>query len=142
MRPTACFLAVMCLSGSGLLHAQSCAGLTNFQKSIGASPGGSANAPDSQIDCGSLTSVWNKVAARNKSGGRKLEGDKPFDPAAAQADLDAALRSPTVRSRFGQVAHEAQDPMMRMFLEAAILDEEGYYNARELRIQELQKYMK
>lgn len=90
-------------------------------------------------DCAALVSVMNKVMSRSRTGGRRLEGDTPFDPAAAQANLEKALRDPETGKRLAKLHDEVKDEALRLYLEAVLLDEDGYYAARELRIQQLQQ---
>ena len=87
--------------------------------------------------CGSLASVIDKIINRKKTGGRKLEADKPLDQREAQANLNAALKDPEIRARLDKIRSQTKDENARLFYEAAILDEEGYYSARELKIQQL-----
>ncbi|MBZ9781681.1 hypothetical protein K9857_08965 [Pseudomonas sp. REP124] len=95
-----------------------------------------------QAECGSLTSVLGRVTNTRKVGGRKLEEDRPFNPQAAQADLAKAQSDPEVRSRLDKVRKEVSDPTLRMVYEAAILDEEGFYSARDLRINQIKQQVK
>lgn len=92
--------------------------------------------------CGSLESVVAKVTRQTKVGGRRLEKDRPLNPAEAQANLAAAQKNPAVQTRLEQVAKEVQDANVRMVYEAAFLDEEGFYAARDLKIQQLQQALK
>jgi hypothetical protein len=98
--------------------------------------------PTSEASCGSLESVVGKIARQNKVGGRRLEKDRPLNPAEAQANLAAAEKNPAVRARLERVAKEVQDEKVRAVYEAAILDEEGFYAARDLKIRELQEVLK
>lgn len=100
----------------------------------------SAN-PNKNVDCSSLISVLQKISRRTVTGGRKLENDKPFDPQAAQANLAAAMRDANVAPRIKQVQGEVRDGNLRLLYEAAILDEEGFYPARDLRVQQLQQQL-
>jgi len=92
--------------------------------------------------CSSLTSVWAKVTKQKKVGGRQLEKERPLNPAEAQANLAAAQKDPAIRARLERAAKEIPDPSVRMVYEAAILDEEGFYAARDLKIQQLQQAQK
>ena len=83
-------------------------------------------------DCGSLGTVLNRIANRERSGGRRLEDDKPFDATAAQADLDKAVQDDTVRAQLEAARSEAPDETTGLIHQAAILDTEGYYAARDL----------
>jgi hypothetical protein len=88
--------------------------------------------------CSSLNSVMGRLLAQKPVGGRRLEDDKPFDPAAAQADLDEALRDPDTGKRLAKL-HDVKDENLRLYLEAAVLDEDGHYAARDLRVRQLQQ---
>jgi hypothetical protein len=115
-----------------------CAGLKSIQdRLVGTSQAqGKADAP-----CGSLRSVLDRLANWNKTGGRKLEEAKPFNQAAAQANLDKALSDAGISRRFNQLKLEVANDKERMVYEAAILDDEGYYDARDLRIRQLQQLL-
>jgi hypothetical protein len=117
---------------------ESCIGVQQLQQLI---PGSTAGKMPSVV-CGSLTSVLAKIMNRNRTSGRKLEDDKPLNPSEAQANLNAALRDAGIRRRIDQMRREVPDENARLVYEAAILDEEGYYNARDLRIQQLSDRLK
>ena len=87
--------------------------------------------------CGSGKVVLNRVLNREKTGGRRLEPDKPLDIQKAQANLDAALKNPAVKALFDKARTEIKDEDILLAYEAAVLDDEGYYDARELKIQQL-----
>lgn len=89
--------------------------------------------------CSSFLTVIGKVIGRDTTAGRRLEKDRPFNPAAAQANVDKALRDPDVRKRIDALRREVPDDTVRLLHEAVVFDEEGYYDARELRIQQLQQ---
>ena len=93
-------------------------------------------------ECGSLTSVLKKVARQGKVGGRQLDKDRPLNVAEAEANLAAARRNAALRRRLDRIATEVQDPAVRLAYEAAVLDEEGFYAARDLKIQQLQQAAK
>lgn len=92
---------------------------------------------DSNPPCGSGKTVLNQVLKRDKTGGRKLEPDAPFDEARAQANLAAALRDPAVKQGFAQARTRARDETVRLAYEAAVLDDAGFYEARDLKLREL-----
>ena len=96
-----------------------------------------AGAPQKGVDCGSLASVWQKVTLRGKTGGRKLEGDKPLDVAAAQREWDGALRDAGIGARLKSLQKTIADPTELTLYQAAVLDEEGLYAARDWRLIEL-----
>ncbi|QCY11764.1 MULTISPECIES: hypothetical protein [Pseudomonas] len=94
------------------------------------------------VECGSLVSVLDSVANTHKVGGRKLEEDRPFNPQQAQANLAEAQKDPAVRKRLEQLRKDVPDATQRLIYEAATFDEEGYYGARDLRINQLQQQLK
>lgn len=95
------------------------------------------------VECGSLESVLDSVANTHKPGGRKLEEGRPFNPQeAAQANLAEAQSDPLVKKRLEQIRKNVPDANQRLLYEAATLDEEGYYGARDLRIRQLQQQLK
>ena len=55
----------------------------------------------------------------------------------AQANLDAALKDPAMKTLFDKARAEIKDESVLLAYEAAVLDDEGYYDARELKIQQL-----
>lgn len=87
--------------------------------------------------CGSAKLVLQRIGGRAVAGGRKLEPDKPLDMRRAQQDLDMALRDPEVRKLMEQAEREIPDINVRLAYEASILDDNGFYSARELKLQQL-----
>lgn len=96
-----------------------------------------AGARQKGVDCGSLASVWQKVTLRGREGGRKLDGDKPLDVPAAQREWEGALRDATVGPRLMALQKTISDPTELTLYQAAVLDEEGLYAARNWRLVEL-----
>lgn len=151
MNPTTLNLcAATLLLCTTTVFGQDCKGLKDLQANGGVS---SSNAfmhllnavwgdDQARADCGSLTSVLDSVANRKKIGGRKLEEDRPFDPNEAQANLVEAQSDPAVRQRLEQIRKDVPDSNQRLLYEAAILDEEGYYSARDMHIRQLQQQLK
>jgi hypothetical protein len=134
MRVALIVMLVLSLSALGhdLGHAAECVGLAP-----------EVSKQDSTLAaCSSLTSVWAKVTKQKKVGGRQLEKERPLNPAEAQANLAAAQKDPAIRARLERAAKEIADPIVRLVYEAAILDEEGFYAARDLKIQQLQQAQK
>jgi hypothetical protein len=97
---------------------------------------------EAQADCGSLMSVLDRLFNTRKTGGRKLEEDRPFNVQAAQTDLAKAQADPEVRARLEKLRRTVADPTRRLVYEAAVLDEEGYYGARDLRINQIKQQLK
>jgi hypothetical protein len=88
-------------------------------------------------DCGSLATVIDRVSNRKRTGGRRLEEDKPLDLAAAQADLDEAMKDEEIRSRVEKARATLGDETATMLYQATILDSEGHYAARDLIVSQL-----
>jgi hypothetical protein len=118
--------------------AEPCVGLLDLQKYFSVTT--PSNGPT--VACGSISTVVAKIINRNRTSGRKLEDDKPLNLAEAQKNLAAAMRDPNVRRRIEQSRRNIQDENLRLVYEAAILDEEGYYHARDLRVQQLSERVK
>lgn len=140
-------LAFSVLFGAAATFAgDECTGLNNILKGLPESGGFGTSIKAwlkiDTADCGSLTSVTDKLVHRNKTSGKRLEKEKPFDPKEAEANLNTALADPAIQARLNKLKQAVPDENGRLFLEAAILDEEGYYPARELRIQQLLEKMK
>ena len=94
---------------------------------------------DTNAACGSVKVVLSRVVSREKTGGRKLEPDKPLDLKKAQVNLEAALRDPEIKARVEKARAEIKDESVLLAFEAAVFDEEGFYDARDLKIQQLQQ---
>lgn len=144
MKPSMLIFATACLIHGQPSQAANCIGLQALQEAgrIGTFATAIAGDRSERADCGSLLSVLNNIFYHTRSGGRKLEEDKPFDPVKAQANVDLAMRDPALRGRLKQLHSEVQDHDLQLIYEAAILDEEGYYGARDLRITQLQQQLK
>ena len=132
-----------------------CAGLTNILTNIPKSKPSSesgmweslkalvgSGSDTESADCSSLTSVAGLIINRNRTSGRRLEDKKPLNIAQAQANLDKALSDPSIKTRLEKLKQQVSDDQARTFLEAAIFDEEGFYGARDLRIQQLTEKLK
>ncbi|MNE85769.1 hypothetical protein D3C80_1828040 [compost metagenome] len=77
-----------------------------------------------------------------RTGGRKLEEDRPYNPSQAQANYAQAQADPDVRQRLDAVGKEVSDGNLRLLYQAAILDEEGYYGARDMLVRQLRQQLK
>ena len=89
--------------------------------------------------CDSLAKVLNEVTSRGETGGKKSKKDKPLDLRKAEGNLQQALSVPDIRSRIDRIRAEVADEGAQLAYEAAILDEAGYEDARELKIRQLQQ---
>ncbi len=132
---------------TGLYAEEQCEGLTKLKEARGQSDKDFFSSlitwwTADKVDCGSVSSVVAKVVHHNQTSGKRLEKEKPFDPKEAEANLSTALADPAIQARFNKLSQAVTDENGRLFLEAAILDEEGYYPARELRIRQLLEKMK
>ncbi|MNC79939.1 hypothetical protein D3C75_1325740 [compost metagenome] len=56
--------------------------------------------------------------------------------------MTKAQADPEVRPRLEKIKKEVSDPTRRLVYEAAVFDEEGYYGARDLRINQLKQQLK
>ncbi len=87
--------------------------------------------------CAAVLSVMRLAGSSPKSGGRKLEEDKKFDPQAAEQERAAARADPAFAAALaGELAGEA-DPVRRLVREAAMLHDAGHYKARDLLVIQL-----
>jgi hypothetical protein len=90
-------------------------------------------------NCGSSFTVASQVLGKDKGGHLKLEDDKPFNLAQAQANLDAALKDPAVQEALSEARAQITDENNWLYYEATIFDAEGYYDARNLIVRQLQQ---
>lgn len=138
MRLTAVVIALALSFWSLPADAQKCLGLLEIPKETS----GAINAFYKSFfatnpPCGSGKVVLSRIVSREKTGGRKLEPDKPLDLKRAQANVDAALKDPGIKARIDKARAEIKDENVLLAYEAAVFDDEGYYDARELKIQQL-----
>jgi hypothetical protein len=89
--------------------------------------------------CNSLAKVLNEVTSRGETGGKESKKDKPLDTQKAEGNLRKALSTPKIRERIDNIHAEVADEGAQLVYEAAILDEAGYHDARELKIRQLQQ---
>lgn len=131
------WMLVMIAAGLGLAMPAAAKESCEFLKSRQARMLGSTKAQDkANVPCGSLQNVLSMLERSNRTGGRRLETDKPFDPVAAQKNLDAALAKPDVRARLDEL-RAVEDANERLAYEAAVLDDEGFYDARNLKLEQI-----
>ncbi|KIY42253.1 MULTISPECIES: hypothetical protein [unclassified Pseudomonas] len=135
-------IAMLLLPASTAAMAQDCKGLQDLPAHLAKLAAQTTENGPAQSDCGSLASVFSRLASTRKVGGRKLEEDRPFNAQAAQSDLASAEADPEVRPRLEKIRKEVTDPTQRLVYEAAVLDEEGYYGARDLRINQIKQQLK
>ncbi len=87
--------------------------------------------------CNSLLKILARLASGQKAGGRKLEGDKALDVAAAQRERQTALAEAGFRAEFEALTDEENDAVRKLVLEAALLHNHGFYLARDLLLRQL-----
>lgn len=136
------FLAALILLAPGFAYSSDCTGNLTDQRSLPGNLIAALRPVRSGGDmpaCDSLRAVLGKLSHGERTGGRKLEGDRPFDEAAALKDLEAARRDPPIRNRIEKIRREVVDENARLALEAAVMDEEGHYGGRELLIRQLRQ---
>ncbi|MGV8920085.1 MAG: hypothetical protein ACOH2R_20150 [Pseudomonas sp.] len=149
MKPSLLKLTLAMVLSSTAMAAlgQQCQGLRDLQHQSSGNDAWSSlmqliSGDKEQAECGSLVSVLDNVVNTPKTGGRKLEEERPFNAQTAQADLAKAQADPEVRKRLDKIKKEVTDPTRRLVYEAATFDEEGYYGARDLRIHQLKQQIK
>lgn len=129
-----CVTAGLLAGIASVSAAQDCTGLTKILKDA---PQQLQAVNPQGASCASLTSVMGLVIHRNKTGGRRLEEKKALNVTAAQAEVNKALADSKIRAKVDKLKQQVPDEQVRLYLEAAIFDEEGYYGARDLRVQQL-----
>ena len=132
-------VALMVCTWPSLAAAQKCVGLMEIPRGATSDlmKAFMKNFNDLQPPCGSAKVVLARVINREKTGGRKLEPDKPLDLKKAQDNLEAALKDPAIKARIDKARADIKDENVLLAYEAAVFDDEGYYDARELKIQQL-----
>jgi hypothetical protein len=140
MKRLVCSVALVVSSWSLPADAQNCRGLLDIPATASSALAEFIKSfSDTKAACGSVKVVLSRVVSREKTGGRKLEPDKPLDMKKAQANLEAALKDPEIKARVDKARAEITDENVLLAYEAAVFDEEGYYDARDLKIQQLQQ---
>jgi hypothetical protein len=140
-------MLLMLLTQSAAVHADDCTGLLKIleKKNDKATNTGffsklaAAIKKAKSSECGSLATVYAAMFEQARAGGRRLEDDKPFDQTAAKNELDEALQDATVKEGFAKAEQDTSDENTQLFVKAAVLDSAGYYDARELLLQQLKK---
>jgi hypothetical protein len=90
-------------------------------------------------DCKALASVLNEVISRGETGGKNSKKNQPFDAMKGEAELKKAIADPNTRGRVEKIRADVVDEGARAVYEAAILEEEGYRDARDLKLHQLQQ---
>jgi hypothetical protein len=86
--------------------------------------------------CSSVIRVLLELQKGKSAGGRKLKPGQ-FDRAAAEKELAAARTDPAFNESLRAALSGVTDPAARKVVEAAVLDDTGYFSARELLMNEL-----
>ena len=95
------------------------------------------------VSCSALGKVFGRLAHGSRPAGKRLEDDKPLDVAAAQAELDQALQQdPELKAQLEAVRSAVTDEEERLLYEAALLQSNNLYGARDLRLQQFIKQAK
>ena len=94
-------------------------------------------APVVSSNCSSVVAVVKLVGNLQVVGGRKLEGSRPFDANAAQAQLNTARADPSFVAALAAELDGESDSTRRLVLEAALLHDRGHYLARDLLVRQL-----
>ena len=93
------------------------------------------------VECASLASIVARLARWPRTAGRRFE-ERAFDVQRAEAELQSASRQPGVRAQLDRVTRDvSHDDELRLVYEAAILDEHGFYGARDLKLRELLRHL-
>jgi hypothetical protein len=86
--------------------------------------------------CQSVVRVLMQLQDGKKEGGRKLH-DKPLNKAAAEKELAEARADPDFKAQLDAALRGVNEPAGRRIVEAAVLEDLGYFGARELLVNEL-----
>lgn len=87
--------------------------------------------------CSDLDKVLSRLVNGSVPAGKRLQDDEPFDAAAAQSELEQALQqNPALKAQLDAVRSAVTDEQERMLYEAALLQSNHLYGARDLRLQE------
>jgi hypothetical protein len=86
------------------------------------------------IDCGSIASLWYHTTEGGKPRGRKLEPAGKLDVAAAQSEWQQAQADPNIGPRLAELQKTTTDPTQLVLYQAALLDQERKYLARDWRL--------
>lgn len=89
--------------------------------------------------CGAVLKVLAQLQANTVPGGRKLHEGKPLDRAAAKAELQEARSSPEFTGRLAAALEGVTELNGRLVVEAALLDDEGYFSASRLLMEDIAK---
>lgn len=86
--------------------------------------------------CISLQNVLRRLMSHASAAGKKLEENKPLNAPAAAQERREALADAEFVAALNDLLTGETDPLRRLLLEAALLDEHGHYAARDLLVRE------
>ena len=89
--------------------------------------------------CSAVVKVLAQLQANKVPGGRKLHEGKPLDHAAARAELQKARTDPEFAGKLAAASEGVTDRTGRLVVEAALLDDDGYFAARQLLMEDIVK---
>lgn len=89
--------------------------------------------------CSSASTVANQTLGRNRTARMRLEDAQAYDAAAAQADFDKAMQDPAVQEQLAAAKDQIADADSWQLYQATVFDNEGYYDARNLVVRQLQQ---
>lgn len=90
------------------------------------------------VTCKELGKILGRLVNGSFQGGKKLEDNQPLDVAKAQTELEQALQqNPELKTQLDGLRDAVSDDQVRMLYEAALLQSNNLYGARDLRLQQL-----
>lgn len=89
--------------------------------------------------CANIGKVLAQLQSAKAPGGRKLHEGKPLNRAAAEQELKTARADPEFMRRLTSASEGVADPTARMVVEAALLEDDGYFAARQLLMEDIVK---
>lgn len=89
------------------------------------------------LACSDLGKVLGRLVNGSAPGGKRLHDEQPLDIVAAQAELEQALQhNPELKAQLDALRGSVTDDQERMLFEAALLQSNNLYGARDLRLQQ------
>jgi len=89
--------------------------------------------------CANIGKALAQLQSARAPGGRKLHEGKPLNRAVAEQELRTARADPEFMRRLTGAAEGVTDPTARLVVEAALLDDDGYFAARQLLMEDILK---
>ena len=132
--------SILLIAAATAAHAQSakeeCRGIAKFQNIASQLHAAAPERVEAAV-CLSLATVFERITNNKRGGGKRLEDDKPLDIVAAQAELDEAMKDDSIRTRIEEIQKTQPSVNSQLLYEAALLDSESFYAARDLIISKL-----